>query len=49
MVGGIYHMYNRVYRGQQVFRDEDDRFAALLAATKKRDDFHIVRSNEDGR
>ncbi len=49
MAGGIYHAYDRAYRGDRVFRDEDDRFEALLAATKKRDDFHIVRSDDDGR
>jgi putative transposase len=42
--GGIYHVYNRVSRGQHVFRDdgEADRFEALLAATKKRDDFQVL-------
>ena len=37
LAGGIYHVYNRVSRGEHVFRDEDeaDRFEALLAATKK--------------
>ena len=41
MAGGIYHVYNRESRGEHVFRDEGeaDRFEALLAATKKRDDF----------
>jgi len=44
VAGGIYHVYNRVSRGQHVFRDESeaDRFEALLAATKKRDDFQIL-------
>jgi REP element-mobilizing transposase RayT len=44
LVGGIYHVYNRVSRGEHVFRDEGeaDRFEALLAATKKRDDFQIL-------
>jgi putative transposase len=44
LAGGIYHVYNRVCRGQDVFRDEGeaDRFEALLAATKKRDDFQIL-------
>ena len=44
LVGGIYHVYNRVSRGEHVFRDdgEADRFEALLAATKIRDDFQIL-------
>jgi putative transposase len=44
LAGGIYHIYNRVSRGEHVFRDEDeaDRLEALLAATKKRDDFQIL-------
>ena len=44
LAGGIYHVYNRVSRGQDVFRDEGeaDRFEALLATTKKRDDFQIL-------
>ncbi len=44
LAGGIYHVYNRVSRGEHVFRDEGeaDRFEALLAATKKRDDFQIL-------
>ncbi len=39
LAGGIYHVYNRVSRGEHVFRDdgEAERFEALLAATKKRD------------
>lgn len=43
LAGGVYHVYNRVSRGAHVFRDEGeaDRFEALLAATKKRDDFQI--------
>jgi len=43
LAGGIYHVYNRVSRGEHVFRDEDeaDRLEALLASTKKRDDFQI--------
>ena len=43
-MGGIYHVYNRVSRGEVAFRDEGkaDRFEALLAATKKRDDFQIL-------
>lgn len=49
MAGGVYHVYNWVYRSEHVFRDEDGRFEVLPAATKERDDFHIVRSNEDGR
>ena len=44
LAGGIYHVYNRVSRGEHVFRDEgeSDRFEALLAATKKRDDFQML-------
>ena len=44
LAGGIYHVYNRVSRGEHIFRDEGeaDRFEALLAATKKRDDFQIL-------
>ena len=44
LAGGIYHVYNRVSRGQHIFRDEGEagRFEALLAATKKRDDFQIL-------
>jgi putative transposase len=44
LAGGIYHMYNRVSRGEHVFRDEGevDRFEALLVATEKRDDFQIL-------
>ena len=44
LAGGIYHVYNRVSRGEHVFRDEGeaDRFEALLALTKKRDDFQIL-------
>jgi putative transposase len=42
--GGIYHVYNRVSRGQHVFRDneEADRLEDLFATTKKRDDFQIL-------
>ena len=42
--GGIYHVYNRVSRGQQVFRREEeaDRLEDLFAAVKKRDDFQIL-------
>ena len=44
LAGGIYHVFNRVSRGAHVFRDEAeaDRFEALLASTKKRDDFQIL-------
>lgn len=44
LAGGVYHVYNRVSRGAHVFGDEGeaDRFEALLAATKKRDDFQIL-------
>ena len=33
LVGGVYHVYNRMSRGEHVFRDEGeaDRFEALLA------------------
>ena len=43
LAGGIYHVCNRGPRGEHVFRDEGeaDRFEALLAATKKRDDFQV--------
>jgi len=38
LAGGIYHVYNRVSRGQHVFSDggETDRFEALLSSTKDR-------------
>ena len=44
VAGGIYHVYNRVSRGQHVFGNDEeaDRFEALLAATKKRDDFQVL-------
>jgi REP element-mobilizing transposase RayT len=44
LAGGIYHVYNRVARGEHVFSDDDEaeRFEALLATTKKRDDFQIL-------
>ena len=44
VAGGIYHVYNRVSRGAQVFRDDEeaDRLERLLAATKERDDFQIL-------
>jgi len=44
VAGGIYHVYNRVSRGEHVFREEDeaDRLEAVLAATKKRDDFQVL-------
>jgi REP element-mobilizing transposase RayT len=44
IAGGIYHVYNRVSHGAHIFRDEveADRFEALLATTKKRDDFQIL-------
>jgi len=34
LAGGIYHVYNRVARGEHAFRDESEagRFEALLAA-----------------
>jgi len=42
--GGIYHVYNRVSRGQHVFRkdEEADRLEDLFSTTKKRDDFQIL-------
>ena len=49
LAGGIYPEFNLVCRGERVMRDEDGRFEALLTATKKRDEFHIVRSNGDER
>ena len=44
LAGEIYHVYNRVSRGAHAFRDEAeaDRFEALVATTKKRDDFQIL-------
>jgi REP element-mobilizing transposase RayT len=43
VAGGIYHVYNRVSRGEHVFRnaEEADRLEELLATTKKRDEFQI--------
>jgi len=42
--GGIYHVYNRVTRGQHVFRNDEeaDRLEELIASTKKRDDFQVL-------
>jgi REP element-mobilizing transposase RayT len=42
--GGIYHVYNRVSRGQHVFRkdEEADRLEELFSTTKKRDEFQIL-------
>ena len=44
IAGGIYHVYNRVARGAHIFRDEAEaeKFEALVAATKQRDDFQIL-------
>ena len=44
VAGGIYHVYNRVSRGEHVFRNDEeaDRLEELLAITKKRDDFQIL-------
>ena len=44
VAGGIYHVYNRVSRGEHVFRNDEeaDRLEELLATTKKRDDFQIL-------
>ena len=42
--GGIYHVYNRVSRGEHVFRDEAEAmiFLKRLASTKRRDGFQIL-------
>ena len=42
--GGIYHVYNRVSRGANVFRreEETDRLEDLIATAKARDDFQIL-------
>jgi putative transposase len=42
--GGMYHVYNRVSRGERVFRDdaEAERLLALLAETKRRDEFQVL-------
>lgn len=42
--GGIYHVYNRVSRGERVFRDEAEAgiFLERLASTKRRDGFQIL-------
>jgi len=44
VAGGIYHVYNRVSRGEHIFRadEEADRLENLFAETKKRDDFQIL-------
>jgi len=44
VAGGIYHVYNRVSRGEHIFRNEDeaDRLEDLIASVKKRDDFQIL-------
>ena len=44
VAGGIYHVYNRVSRGEHVFRNDEeaDRLEELLAITTKRDDFQIL-------
>ncbi len=44
LVGGLYHVNNRVSRGEYIFRDEReaDRFGALVAAIKKRGDLQIL-------
>jgi len=42
--GGIYHVYNRVSRGDHVFRDEAEAkiFLERLASTKRRDGFQVL-------
>jgi len=50
VAGGIYHVYNRVTHGADVFKNEDeaDRLEALVAETKKRrfSDPRLVRDVE---
>lgn len=42
--GAVYHVYNRVARGEHLFRDEGEagRLLARIGETKKRDDFLIL-------
>jgi REP element-mobilizing transposase RayT len=42
--GAVYHVYNRVTRGERVFQDEAEagRLLAWVAKTKKRDDFVVL-------
>ena len=42
--GGIYHVYNRVSRGEHAFRDEAEaeRLLSRLAETKRRDGFQVL-------
>jgi REP element-mobilizing transposase RayT len=42
--GGIYHVYNRVSRGEHVFRDEAEaeKFVRRLVETKRRDRFQVL-------
>jgi len=42
--GGIYHVYNRVTRGERVFGDDEEagRFVARMAEVKRRDDFLVM-------
>jgi REP element-mobilizing transposase RayT len=42
--GGIYHVYNRLARGAEVFADrrEAERFVDLLVATRDRDSLTIL-------
>ena len=42
--GALYHVYNRVSRGEHVFRDgaEAGRLLARIAKTKSRDDFLVL-------
>ena len=42
--GALYHVYNRVSRGEHVFRDEAEAWRLLerIAKTKRRDDFLVV-------
>ncbi len=44
VAGGIYHVYNRVSRGEHIFRNEDEaeRLEDLIARVKKRDDLQIL-------
>jgi len=44
VAGGIYHVYNRVSRGEHVFRNdkEADRLEDLFATIKERDEFQIL-------
>ncbi len=41
--GGVYHVYNRIARGEDRFRDERDaeRFVDLLREVKQRDELTV--------